>query len=404
MPLTNSATTYGGVTKTFHWLTALLILSNIPIGLIASDLAYEIESAPTEALIERATFLFSLHKTIGVAMFFVALARIAWALSQPKPGLLNGDKWLEAWAAETVHWLLYGSLVAVPLSGWVHHAATSGFAPIWWPFGQNLPLVPKSEALSALAGTLHYILQWVLIAAIGAHVAGALKHHVLDRDATLRRMLPGHAPGQPTARQPDHVLPFVTALAVWLAALGGAGMLGWFGAGTGNTAPGLAQIESDWTVSEGSLTITVQQMGSSVQGSFADWTADITYDETGDASGKHGSADVTIAIGSLSLGSVTKQAMGADYFNVSDFPTAQFSADLIDTDQGHVARGTLTIRDQSVPVEMPFDLAIEGNTATVSGGVSVDRRAFGLGTGVTDANSLGFGVDIKVDLIASRAP
>jgi len=404
MPLTNSASTYGSVTKTFHWLIALLILSNIPLGLIASDLAHEVQIAPTETLINRTAFLFSLHKTIGVAIFFVALARITWAISQPKPGLLNGDKWAEAWVAETVHWLLYGSLVLVPLSGWVHHAATSGFAPIWWPFGQTLPLVPKSETLSALASTLHYILQWVLIGAIGAHVAGALKHHLLDRDATLRRMLPGHAPGQPTTRQPGHLLPFITALAVWLAALGGAGMLGWFAAGENAQGTGLAQVESDWSVQDGQLQVTVQQMGSSVQGSFADWTADITYDETGDASGKHGSVEVTIAIESLSLGSVTKQAMGPDYFNVSSFPTAQFSADLIKTDQGHVARGTLTIRDQSVPVEMPFDLVIEGDTATVSGGLSVDRREFDIGTGMTDPNSLGFGVDIKVDLTASRAP
>ena len=404
MPTSNSASTYGSVTKTFHWLTALLILSNIPIGLIGNDLAHEVQVTPTEALVNRTTFLFSLHKTIGVAMFFVALARIFWAISQPKPGLLNGDKWAEAWAAETVHWLLYGSLVMVPLSGWVHHAATSGFAPIWWPLGQNLPLVQKSEPLSALAGTLHYILQWVLIGAIGAHVAGALKHHFLDGDATLRRMLPGHTPGQPTARQPGHMLPFVTALAVWLAALGGAGMIGLFGAGDNAQTTGLAQVESDWTVSEGSLQITVQQMGSSVQGSFADWTADITYDETGDAAGKHGSVTVTIAIESLSLGSVTKQAMGPDYFNVSTFPTAEFSADLLQTDQGHVARGALTIRDQSVPVEMPFDLAIDGDIAIVSGALSVDRRKFDVGTGMTDPNSLGFAVDIKVDLTASRAP
>ncbi|MDT8327195.1 MAG: cytochrome b/b6 domain-containing protein [Roseovarius sp.] len=404
MPLTNSATTYGGVTKTFHWLTAFLILSNIPLGLIASDLAHEVQIAPTEALINRTTLLFSLHKTIGVAMFFVALARILWAINQPKPGLLNGDKWAEAWAAETVHWLLYGSLVMVPLSGWVHHAATSGFAPIWWPFGQNLPLVPKSEPLAALAGTLHYILQWVLIGAIGAHVAGALKHHLLDGDATLRRMLPGHAPGQPTARQPGHLLPFVTALAVWIGAIGGAGLLGWFGAKTDAQTTGLAQVESDWTVTDGSLQITVQQMGSSVQGSFADWTADITYDEIADATGKHGSVTVTIAIESLSLGSVTKQAMGPDYFDVGTYPTAEFSADLIKTDQGHVARGTLSIRDQSVPVEMPFDLVIDGDSATVSGALSVDRRAFNLGAGVNDPNSLGFEVDITVDLTASRAP
>ncbi|MBQ0749341.1 MAG: cytochrome b, partial [Roseovarius sp.] len=189
MPRTNSATSFGSIAKSFHWLTALLILSNLPLGWYATDVAEAVAAEPTEALISQATFLFSLHKTLGVAIFFVALARILWALSQPKPGLLNGDRGIEAWAAETAHWLLYGSLVLVPLSGWVHHAATSGFAPIWWPLGQSLPLVPKSEALSDLAATLHFLFVLVLAGTIAAHVGGALKHHLLDGDATLRRML-----------------------------------------------------------------------------------------------------------------------------------------------------------------------------------------------------------------------
>ncbi|GAW33275.1 hypothetical protein RA2_00311 [Roseovarius sp. A-2] len=401
MPLTNSADTYGRVTKTFHWLTALLILSNIALGWIASDVAHAVEGGADEALIARASLLFSIHKTLGVTIFFVALARILWALSQTKPGLLNGDKPAEAWLAETVHWLLYGSLVLVPLSGWVHHAATSGFAPIWWPFGQDLPFVPKSEPLSQATGTAHFILQWVLTGAITAHVAGALKHHVLDGDATLRRMLPGRVSAPPTARQPGHLLPLITALAVWGAAMGGATALGWF-ATERSGGPALAQVESDWQVESGQLQIAIRQMGSEVTGSFADWTADIAYSETPDETGQHGTVEVTVSIPSLTLGSVTQQAMGADFFNVSEYPTATFIADLIAVETGHLARGTLTIRDQSVPVEMPFDLTIEEGTATVSGGLTVDRRDFSIGQGVSDEGSLGYSVDIKVDLTATR--
>lgn len=404
MPFVNSASAYGSVTKTFHWLTALLILSNLPLGWIAGTLAHQVEIAPTETLIARTTFLFSLHKTLGVTIFFVALARILWALSQPKPGLLNGDRRVESWAAETVHWLLYGSLVLVPLSGWVHHAASTGFAPIWGPFGQDLPLVPKSQSLSDIASTLHFILQWVLTGAIAAHVAGALKHHLIDGDATLRRMLPGDTQGLPTARQPGHALPLVTALLIWSGAIAGAGALGWFAAAERAGGAALAQVESEWRVESGQIEFTIQQMGSAVTGSFADWTADISYGETADDDGRHGTVEVVIAIASLSLGSVTQQAMGADFFNVGAFPTAVFAADLVATETGHVARGTLGIRDQSVPVEMPFDLTIEGDTATASGGLRVDRRAFNLGAGVSDAGSLGFEVDIRFELTATRAP
>lgn len=401
MPLTNSDTAYGSVTKTFHWLIALLILSNIALGWIASNLAHEVEGSASEALIARASLLFSIHKTTGVAIFFVAVARILWAVSQPKPGLLNGDRGLEARAAQTAHWLLYGSFVIVPLSGWVHHAATSGFAPIWWPFGQDLPLVPKSEPLSETAATLHFLLQWVMVGAIAAHIAGALKHHVIDRDATLRRMLPGRTAAQPTTRQPGHVLPLFAALAIWGGTIGGAGAIGMFDASE-QTGPSLAQVESEWTVKSGSLQITIVQMGSEVTGSFDEWTADIAYSETADDSGQHGTVEVTVAINSLTLGSVTSQAMGADFFNVEEHPTATFTADLMAGEDGKIASGTLTIRDQSVPVEIPFEVSIKGDTATASGSLTVDRRKFNIGQGVSDEGSLAYSVDIGFDLTATR--
>ena len=415
MPLSNSATTYGAMTKAFHWLTALLILSAIPLGIIASNLAHGLQdpaAMPDEAQIILTATLFSLHKTVGVTVFFVALARILWALSQPKPGLLNGDNSLEAWAAETVHWLLYGSLVAVPLTGWIHHASTTGFAPIWWPFGQSLPFVPKDEAWADLTGTLHYLLQWVLVGAVALHIMGALKHHVIDGDATLRRMLPGHTEGAPTSEQPGHVLPFVAAVVIWAVALGGPAMLGWFTPGPAHSvaaadnAPATALVPAEsagnWQVRGGALTISVRQLGSDVAGSFADWSADITYDETADDSGKHGHVDVTIATTSLTLGSVTDQAKGAGYLDTGAHPVARFAADLLAREGGHMAAGTLTIRDQSVPVEMPFDLEIKDGIATASGTLSVDRRDFGIGADVKDEGSLGFVVDIRFELTAQR--
>ena len=188
MPLTNTHSRYGGVTKFFHWVTALLILTLIALGVFAEDLPYD-----TDAELTRKAWFFSLHKTLGVLAFFVALARILWALIQPRPGLLNADKKLESFLAECVHWLLYGALVILPLSGWIGHAAASGFAPIWWPFGQNLPMVPKSKAVEHLFATIHVLSGQILIGTILLHFAGALKHHYIDRDSTLRRMLPGEA-------------------------------------------------------------------------------------------------------------------------------------------------------------------------------------------------------------------
>ena len=119
MPIHNSSSRYGAVAKSFHWVIALGIFIAFPLGIIAHDAPYE----TTEQLAQKAQ-LFSVHKTIGVVVFLAALARILWALTQTRPAPLHPERKAETFVAEFVHFALYGALVVVPLSGWVHHAAT----------------------------------------------------------------------------------------------------------------------------------------------------------------------------------------------------------------------------------------------------------------------------------------
>ena len=338
-------------------------------------------------------------------MFFVSLLRILWALKQPHPTPLHPERRLETFAARTAHWLLYGSLVLAPLSGWVHHAATSGFAPIWWPLGQDLPLIPKSDALAAVTAGLHVVLTWTMAAAIAAHIAGALKHHVIDRDATLRRMLPGRPALPPLAPARHSRRPLAAALAVWIAALG-------IGAGLGVYAPhgpavptaeALAEVASEWQVEEGTLEIVVTQFGKEVTGSFADWTAAISFDETAPM-GQAGSVDITISIPSLTLGSVTGQALGPDFFDAESFPTARFTGPIMVVADGYAVEGTLTIRDSAQAVRLPFAPRIEGDTATVAALLILDRRAFGIGDTMADDKTLAFDVRVRLSLLATRTP
>ncbi|WIY24552.1 cytochrome b/b6 domain-containing protein [Parasedimentitalea psychrophila] len=407
----NSRSRYGSVAKGFHWVMALLILTAIPLGLIANDLAQHIRSPEFDgslAVISRVFLLFSLHKTIGVAIFFTALLRILWAISQPKPGLLHPDRRLESWAAETVHWLLYGSLVLVPLCGWIEHAATSGFAPIWWPFGQDLPLVPKSESVAHLFASMHVLFVRVLIVSLLLHIAGAVKHHVIDRDATLHRMLPGKVELPPVPDHSSSHLPLVTALAVWAAVLGTGVLLGFFTsadqtvtqAAPAQSAP-LQQVASGWTVQNGTLGISITQMGSQVSGSFTDWTAAINFDAAAPI-GAVGDVEVNIAVGSFALGTVTAQAMGPDYFDNASYPTAVFKAQLEKLELDYQAVGTLTIRDQVVPLTLPFTLELHGDHAEMSGSVTLDRLDFDIGQGLPDEASLGFAVEVEINLNADR--
>ncbi|WP_394152587.1 cytochrome b/b6 domain-containing protein [Loktanella salsilacus] len=394
-PTAAGPATYGTVTKVLHWLTAALILTIIPLGIIASDMAYD----TNEALAQKAQ-LFTIHKTLGVAVFFVALARIIWALGHPKPAPLHPERRAETLLAEVIHWLLYAALVITPLTGWISHAATTGFAPIWWPFGQSLPFVTKSESTAHLFDSLHWVFGKVMIGALLLHIAGALKHHIIDRDATIRRMWFGKtvAPDAGYHRTPI-AAPLLAAAIVAI------------GVGTGfalNGAPGdapqtaaLGDVASDWTVQEGTLAITVTQFGSPVQGSFADWTAAITFDP--DADTDAGQVDVTIAIGSLTLGSVTDQAMGADFFNAESFPTATFTAPITKTAEGYVADGTLTLKGTAAPVILPFNLTLDGNTATMQGSTTLNRQTYAIGDSMNDETNLGFDVTVDIALTATKA-
>lgn len=390
----NSQTTYGSVTKTVHWLMAVMVLSMIPLGIVANGMANADALKPV---------LFSIHKTLGVAIFFLAIGRIAWAIAQPKPGGLHPDRKAESFLAELVHWLLYASLVVVPLSGWVHHAATTGFAPIWWPFGQNLPFVPKDDGLAHAAAALHIIFERVLVLSFVLHFVGALKHHFIDRDDTLRRMLPGHTDPDIPAGHSRSRVPAVAAAGVYAAALAIGAGLGLFAEPDRIEAAQLEQKTSQWAVQDGALGITVRQLGSDVEGSFADWTAAINFDETPDTEGKYGDVEVTVAIASLTLGSVTNQAMGADFLDAETHQTALFKADIFAEGEGYVAKGTLTLKGAQAPVFLPFTLEIAGDTAAMQGQTRVNRSGFGIGMGTQPTEgSLAFDVVISVALTATR--
>lgn len=396
MPAHNTETSFGLVTRTFHWLTALLILTAIPLGLIANGMA-----ATPDTIAQKAQ-LFSLHKTLGVAAFLLGLARILWALSQPRPVPLHPNRKLELTLAEVVHWMLYLSLVMVPLTGWVHHAALDGFAPILWPLGQGLPFVPKSEGVAALAGGAHWVFTKLLAVSVLLHIAGALKHHLIDRDATLARMAFGTAAPQAPQPAAKRFAPLVLALGLYGA--GTALALSMTPATDVVAAPApQAATGGNWQVQTGTLEFSVAQMGAPVTGSFATWTAEITYDET-ITTGVAGKVDVVIDLASLALGSVTDQAKGPEFFDVATHPKARFTADLIAGPQGLEAKGTLDLHGKTMPVTLPFTLAITDATATMTGTARLDRRDFGIGAGYGDEATVGFAVDIRVNLQASRSP
>ncbi|WGH78343.1 cytochrome b/b6 domain-containing protein [Jannaschia ovalis] len=393
---TNTEATYGWVERAFHWAIAIGIVLAVALGKLAHDAPFA-----TDAELARKAWLFSFHKTVGVTIFFVALARIGWALAQPRPRPMHPKRRAETLLAATVHWLLYGSLLLVPALGWAEHAATTGFAPIWWPFGQGLPFVPVDPELAKTLATLHTTFVKVLVAAVLLHVVGALKHVFVDRDLTLARMWRGADPG-PLPASGRHVLPLVAALGVWGATLAVGLALVPAGAPAAPQIAAETTARANWTVEEGTLSITVTQMGAPVTGRFADWQAAIDFDETPRADGTLGTVEAVIGTGSLTLGSVTTQATGPEFLDAAGFPTARFDAVIRAEGDGYVADGTFGLRGVEIPLVLPFTLQIDGDRATMAGQVALDRRDFGMGAAYPDETNVGFGVTIDVALIALR--
>lgn len=167
---------YTRTTIALHWLIALLIFGAFPLGVYMHDLPL----SPTKLQ------LFSYHKWIGISVLVAAAARLAWRAGHPPPVMLDMPRWQRI-AAHAIHHLLYVLLFAIPLSGWLMSSA-KGFQTVWFGVIPLPDLVGKNKELGDLLREVHEMLNFGLLLLVGAHVAGALKHHFIDRDDTLRRM------------------------------------------------------------------------------------------------------------------------------------------------------------------------------------------------------------------------
>jgi cytochrome b561/polyisoprenoid-binding protein YceI len=387
----NTTTSYGLVARFFHWTIAVLVLIDIVLGVIGK---FTPRSGDTVGFLQ---LLYSTHKTIGVTVLALAILRVIWAIVQPRPVPLHPERRAETFAAEAAHWILYAAIFVLPLSGWVMHSAEVGFAPIWWPFGQSLPFVPKSEALAHTAANVHWAAGIILAATVAAHISGALKHAILDRDNTLARMLHGIEAGNRHGESGKHTAPAFAALLIWGLAIGGTVTV--FASPDDAQPSGqvTAGQTTGWTVQNGTVAITVVQMGAAVTGTFANWQATIEYDpDTGT-----GHVNARIDTTSLSLGSVTEQAKGAEFFDVETYSQATFDGEIVRRDgEAHRATGMVTLVGKSVPLTLDFDLELANGTATMSGTTVLDRRDFGMGAAYTDESSVGFSVEVMIELTA----
>lgn len=167
-------------TITLHWLIALTILGLCALG---------IYMVRTESW-----GLFYWHKSIGLMLFAFILARLVWRLKQGLPPPVRENARWEHLASQGAHWLLLAATVALPVTGMMYSGLGGhGFGIFGLEFmashyvaGQP---VPVNAGLSDLGQALHSWIGYGLLGLVALHVAAALKHHLIDKDGTLRRML-----------------------------------------------------------------------------------------------------------------------------------------------------------------------------------------------------------------------
>lgn len=170
---------YTGVAIALHWLVALLILGSFVVG----TYMVELDLSPWKLKV------YSWHKWIGVTIFLLVALRLAWRITHAPPALPVAMAAWQRHAAALSHALLYLLLVAVPISGWVMSSA-GGFPVVYFGVLQLPDLVAKDKAFFELMKTVHFALNKALLALVVLHVAAAVKHHYVDRDDVLARMVP----------------------------------------------------------------------------------------------------------------------------------------------------------------------------------------------------------------------
>jgi cytochrome b561 len=185
-------TRYSKVAIALHWTIGAAIALQIVLGWRIGD----VEGVTRSAVLQ-------LHKTIGVTILVLTVARLAWRLMNPPPPVDSSLTKIEKRASHWVHLIFYGLLLALPLTGWAmvsaqRIGAMKLLGGVRWPDFPIITGLPGAvqDTLADVMDKSHTALVWVMFALLALHVLGALKHHYVSKDPTVSRMAPGAKPGK----------------------------------------------------------------------------------------------------------------------------------------------------------------------------------------------------------------
>ena len=175
----NSDNRWGWISIAIHWLTALTVICLFSLGLWMVELTYYDEWYRTAPFI---------HKSIGISLFLLTLFRIVWRKMNTVPAHLASHTDLEKKAASIAHKSIYVLMLLIMFSGYLISTADGRGIDVFGLF--EVPaIIHGIDKQEDVAGVVHLVLAISLITLVSLHAAGALKHHIIDKDSTLKRML-----------------------------------------------------------------------------------------------------------------------------------------------------------------------------------------------------------------------
>lgn len=183
---------YTTVAIILHWVIGVMLFGMIFFGWYMDDLRQALRAGSGDVTLAEVQFAYNAHKTTGMMVLVLSLARLGWRLTHKVPPMPERMVGWERQAASATHIALYVLMIGMPLAGWVAASTTEAPSLMFNNAGLVLPHlpVPQDHDFHELAETVHSKGAWAIIVLAGLHFAAALKHQFLDKDGLIGRMLP----------------------------------------------------------------------------------------------------------------------------------------------------------------------------------------------------------------------
>jgi cytochrome b561 len=185
-----SSTRYSTIAIALHWIIAIAILSVVFLGWWMEDLRHQ--AIAGDVSFDFVQAVFNWHKTIGISILVLSIARLAWRLTHPAPPLPETMKPWEKTVAKATHIAFYVMMIGLPLGGWATASSTNFPSKLFNIDAWLLPSlpVPKTEEFYEMISNAHAMGGWIIFLTVVLHVGAALMHHFIKRDDVLTRMIP----------------------------------------------------------------------------------------------------------------------------------------------------------------------------------------------------------------------